>query len=157
MDNGLQGPVSLSPLKELHQSCRYPLLSWSNHSFVSHLHSMSVSGGRLRIPRSGRYYVYAQLYLRYPSVGQQGAPPASQQLVMCVNKKTSYTRPILLLKGVATRHWAPRPEATMQSLHQGALFSLRAGDQLFVSVSSPSILHHPEDASTYFGASRFDP
>ncbi|XP_067085178.1 tumor necrosis factor (ligand) superfamily, member 10 like 3 isoform X2 [Osmerus mordax] len=156
-DSGLQGPVSSSPQRDLHQSCRYPVLSWSNHSMVSHLYNMSMSGGRLRVARSGLYHVYAQLTLHYASLGHQGAPEHSHQLVLCISRKTSYAKPILLLKGVATRRWAPDPEPAVHSLHQGALFSLRAGDQLLVSVSSPAVLHHPEDAASYFGASRYDP
>uniref|UniRef100_A0A4W5LU14 Tumor necrosis factor ligand superfamily member 10 n=1 Tax=Hucho hucho TaxID=62062 RepID=A0A4W5LU14_9TELE len=159
-DSGLQGPISLAPQKDLHQSCRHPVRSWGNQSFGSHLHNMTLSHGRLRIPRSGRYYLYAQVYFRYPSLTHEGGNhhggSSSYQLVQCVYKKTSYARPLQLLKGVGTKCWAPDTEYALHSVYQGGLFELRAGDEIFVSVSSPTVVH-AEDSSSYFGAFRFDP
>ncbi|CAB1333162.1 unnamed protein product [Coregonus sp. 'balchen'] len=159
-DSGLQGPISLAPQKDLHQSCRHPVRSWGNQSFGSHLHNMTLSHGRLRIPRSGRYYLYAQVYFRYPSLTHEGGNhhggTSSYQLVQCVYKKTSYARPLQLLKGVGTKCWAPDTEYALHSVYQGGLFELRAGDEIFVSVSSPTAVH-AEDSSSYFGAFRFDP
>ncbi|XP_010893029.2 tumor necrosis factor (ligand) superfamily, member 10 like 3 [Esox lucius] len=156
-DNGLQGPISLTPQKDLHQSCRHPVWSWGNQSFSSHLRNMTLSHGRLRIPRSGRYYLYSQVYFRYPSLSHdhQGAT-SSYQLVQCVYKKTSYAKPIQLLKGVGTKCWAPDTHHALQSVHQGGLFELKTGDEVFVSVSSP-IAVRTEDSSSYFGAFLFDP
>ncbi|XP_013984948.1 tumor necrosis factor ligand superfamily member 10 [Salmo salar] len=159
-DSSLQGPISLASQKDLHQSCRHPVRSWGNQSFGSHLHNMTLSHGRLRIPRSGRYYLYAQVYFRYPSLTHEGGNhhggTSSYQLVQCVYKKTSYARPLQLLKGVGTKCWAPDTEYALLSVYQGGLFELRAGDEIFVSVSSPTAVH-AEDSSSYFGAFRFDP
>ncbi|XP_030649882.1 tumor necrosis factor (ligand) superfamily, member 10 like 3 [Chanos chanos] len=158
-DSGLQGPISTTPQMDLHQSCRHPVRSWGNQSFGTHLHNMSVSDGRLRIPQSGRYYLYAQVYFRYVSLSsshdQQNLGSASHQVVQCVYKKTAYVRPIQLLKGVGTKCWAPESENALHSIYQGGLFELRAGDEIFVSVSSPTTVH-AEDSSSYFGAFRFD-
>ncbi|KAG7484942.1 hypothetical protein MATL_G00055760 [Megalops atlanticus] len=152
-DSSLQ--VFLTPQADLHQSCRHPLRSWGNQSFGAHLHNMSVSNGRLRVPQDGRYYLYAQVYFRSPWAGEGGQGGAGRELVQCVYKKTSYARPIQLLKGVGTRCWAPDAEYALHSVYQGGLFQLRAGDELFVSVSSPSIVH-ADDSSSYFGAFRLD-
>ncbi|CAB1315921.1 unnamed protein product [Coregonus sp. 'balchen'] len=158
-DSGLHGPISLAPQKDLHQSCLHPVRSWGKQGFGSHLHNMTLSHGRLRIPQSGRYYLYAQVYFRYPSLTHEGGDPhmgtSSYQLVQCVYKKTSYARPIQLLKGVGTKCWAPETEYALHSVYQGGLFELRARDEIFASVSSPTAVH-AEDSSSYFGAFQFD-
>ncbi|XP_072517388.1 tumor necrosis factor (ligand) superfamily, member 10 like 3 isoform X2 [Salminus brasiliensis] len=156
-DSGPQSPTSLTPQADLHQSCRHPVRSWGNQSFGSHLHNMTVSNGRLRIPKAGRYYLYAQVYFRYLTLSSSDRQSSSEshQVVQCVYKKTAYARPIQLLKGVGTKCWAPDSENALHSIYQGGLFELRAGDEIFVSVSSPSAVH-AEDSSSYFGAFCFD-
>uniref|UniRef100_A0A9J8CW76 Tumor necrosis factor ligand superfamily member 10 n=1 Tax=Cyprinus carpio carpio TaxID=630221 RepID=A0A9J8CW76_CYPCA len=156
-DSGLQGTTSLNPQTDLHQSCRHPVRSWGNQSFGSHLHNMTVSNGRLRIPRAGRYYLYGQVYFRYLtlSIDNYHSGSDSHQVVQCVYKKTAYARPIQLLKGVGTKCWSPDSENALHSIYQGGLFELRAGDEIFISVSSPTAVY-AEDSSSYFGAFLFD-
>lgn len=60
-----------------------------------------------------------------------------------------------LLKGVGTKCWAPDAEYALHSVYQGGLFELRAGDEVFVSVSSPTMVN-ADDSSSYFGAFRLD-
>lgn len=153
LDSGVPGLALSPPQPDLHQSCRHPLRSWGNQSFGAHLRNMSLSNGRLRVPRDGRYYLYSQVYFRYPSPGE--GEHGGQQLVQCVYKKTSYARPIQLLKGVGTKCWAPDAEYALHSVYQGGLFKLRAGDEVFVSVSSPGTVT-ADDSSSYFGAFRLD-
>ncbi|KAK3555690.1 hypothetical protein QTP86_029084, partial [Hemibagrus guttatus] len=157
-DNGLQGPTSLTPQRDLHQSCRHLVRSWGNQSFGSHMHNMTLSNGRLQIPQAGRYYLYAQIYFRYLTLsdGKHQSGSESQQVVQCVYKKTAYVQPIQLLKGVGTKCWSPDSENALHSIYQGGMFELRAGDEIFVSVSAPTAVH-AEDSSSYFGAFRFDP
>ncbi|XP_061664205.1 TNF superfamily member 10, like [Syngnathoides biaculeatus] len=145
------------PQLGLHQSCRHVVRSWANRSLGAHLHNMTLSNGRLRVPQDGRYYLYSQVYFRYPSPasGDTDQRSVSHQLVQCVYKKTSYPSPIQLLKGVGTKCWAPEAEYALHSVYQGGLFELRAGDELFVSVSSPTMLN-ADDSSSYFGAFRLD-
>ncbi|XP_023653420.1 tumor necrosis factor ligand superfamily member 10-like [Paramormyrops kingsleyae] len=156
-DSSLQGSSHQfqTPQADLHQSCRHQVRSWGNQSFGSHLHNMSLVNGRLRVPQDGRYYLYSQVYFRYPTPGEGDQDGGSHQLVQCIYKKTSYLRPILLLKGVGTKCWAPDAEYALHSVHQGGLFELRAGDEVFVSVSSPNMVH-ADDSSSYFGAFRLD-
>ncbi|KAG7321427.1 hypothetical protein KOW79_015842 [Hemibagrus wyckioides] len=157
-DNGLQGPTSLTPQRDLHQSCRHLVRSWGNQSFGSHMHNMTLFNGRLQIPQTGRYYLYAQIYFRYLTLsnGEHQSSSESQQVVQCVYKKTAYVQPIQLLKGVGTKCWSPDSENALHSIYQGGMFELRAGDEIFVSVSAPTAVH-AEDSSSYFGAFRFDP
>ncbi|AWO97390.1 putative tumor necrosis factor ligand superfamily member 10-like [Scophthalmus maximus] len=145
------------PTPDLHQSCRHVVRSWANQSFGAHLHNMTLSNGKLRVPQDGRYYLYSQVYFRYPSpaAGDGDQRSVSHQLVQCVYKKTSYPSPIQLLKGVGTKCWAPDAEYALHSIYQGGLFELRAGDELFVSVSSPTMVN-ADDSSSYFGAFRLD-
>ncbi|XP_061524948.1 tumor necrosis factor ligand superfamily member 10-like isoform X2 [Phycodurus eques] len=145
------------PQPGLHQSCRHVVRSWANRSLGAHLHNMTLSNGKLRVPQDGRYYLYSQVYFRYPSPasGDADQRSVSHQLVQCVYKKTSYPSPIQLLKGVGTKCWAPDAEYALHSVYQGGLFELRAGDELFVSVSSPTMLN-ADDSSSYFGAFRLD-
>lgn len=100
----VSGPTSLTPQRDLHQSCRHLVRSWGNQSFGSHMHNMTLSNGRLRIPQTGRYYLYAQIYFRYLTLsnGEHQSSSESQQVVQCVYKKTAYVQPIQLLK-----EWAP--------------------------------------------------
>ncbi|XP_023692983.1 tumor necrosis factor ligand superfamily member 10-like [Paramormyrops kingsleyae] len=151
------GPASTlkAPQPDLHQSCRHPLRSWTSHSFGAHLHNMTLSNGQLRVPQDGRYFLYAQVYFRYPSPSEGDLGSTSHQLIQCVYKKTSYIQPIQLLKGVGTKCWAPDAEYGLHSVYQAGLFELRAGDELFVSVSSPGTVH-ADESSSYFGAFRLD-
>ncbi|NXM88214.1 TNF10 factor, partial [Oenanthe oenanthe] len=135
----------------LSQSCRHSLRHWGHGGLRSHLHNMSYGAGRLRVEQPGKYYVYSQIYFRYPGAGGDSGP----QLVQCIQRQPAHEPPLLLLKGVGTKCWAPAAEFGLQALYQGGLFELRAGDELFVSVSSLAIDSH-DAAATYFGAFRLE-
>lgn len=157
-DTSSQGfPPYPIPTPGLQQSCRHVVRSWANQSFGAHLHNMTLTNGKLRVPQDGRYYLYSQVYFRYPSpaTSEGDQHSVSHQLVQCVYKKTSYPNPIQLLKGVGTKCWSPDAEYALHSVYQGGLFELRAGDELFVSVSSPTMVN-ADDSSSYFGAFRLD-
>lgn len=49
------------PTPGLHQSCRHVVRTWANQSFGAHLHNMTLSNGKLRVPQDGRYYLYSQV------------------------------------------------------------------------------------------------
>ncbi|XP_053554955.1 tumor necrosis factor ligand superfamily member 10 [Bombina bombina] len=138
------------------QSCRFPITNWDFENPLSHKQNMSYQNGKLKIQQDGKYYVYSQIYFRFLKNKAESAPPTSgHQLVQCMNKKTSYINPILLLKGVGTKCWAPNAEYGLHSVHLGGVFELRTGDELFVSVSSLDMIHTDGTAS-YFGAFRLD-
>ncbi|NXS42902.1 TNF10 factor, partial [Balaeniceps rex] len=138
----------------LSQSCRHAIARWEDSTIHSHLQNITYRDGRLRVNQAGKYYVYAQIYFRYPSDGAS-ARVSVPQLVQCINWKTSYSQPILLLKGVGTKCWAPEADYGLHALYQGGLFELKAGDELFVSVSSLAIDYN-DAAASYFGAFRLD-
>ena len=138
----------------LSQSCRHAISRWEDSTIHSHLQNITYRDGRLRVNQAGKYYVYSQIYFRYPSDGAS-ARASVPQLVQCINWKTSYSQPILLLKGVGTKCWAPEADYGLHALYQGGLFELKAGDELFVSVSSLAIDYN-DAAASYFGAFRLD-
>ncbi|NWU51591.1 TNF10 factor, partial [Dromas ardeola] len=138
----------------LSQSCRHAIARWEDSTIHSHLQNITYRDGRLRVNQAGKYYIYSQIYFRYPS-DRAGARVSVPQLVQCINWKTSYSQPILLLKGVGTKCWAPEADYGLHALYQGGLFELKAGDELFVSVSSLAIDYN-DAAASYFGAFRLD-
>ncbi|XP_029463339.1 tumor necrosis factor ligand superfamily member 10-like [Rhinatrema bivittatum] len=141
---------------ELPQSCRHPIQRWERNNVWSHLQNITYHEGRLRVLQDGTYYIYSQIYFRYPNVQERSTYQSTgHQLIQCVHKKTTYLQPILLLKGVGTKCWAPNAEYGLQSVYQGGIFNLRSGDEVFVSVSSLSMVHTDEIAS-YFGTFRVD-
>ncbi|NXY52293.1 TNF10 factor, partial [Ceuthmochares aereus] len=142
------------PFGNLSQSCRHAISRWEDSTIHSHLQNITYRDGRLRVNQAGKYYIYSQIYFRYPSAGA-GARVSVPQLVQCINWKTSYSQPILLLKGVGTKCWAPEADYGLHALYQGGLFELKAGDELFVSVSSLAIDYN-DAAASYFGAFRLD-
>ncbi|XP_021261331.1 tumor necrosis factor ligand superfamily member 10-like [Numida meleagris] len=138
----------------LSQSCRHAITRWEDSTIHSHLQNITYRDGRLRVNQAGKYYVYSQIYFRYSRDGA-GTRVSVPQLVQCINWKTSYSQPILLLKGVGTKCWAPEADYGLHALYQGGLFELKAGDELFVSVSSLAIDYN-DAAASYFGAFRLD-
>ncbi|NWX33434.1 TNF10 factor, partial [Notiomystis cincta] len=134
----------------LSQSCRHAIGHWGHSSPHAHLHDMAYGAGRLRVRRPGKYYVYAQIYFRH-----RGARDSGPQLVQCIQWQPAHGQPVLLLKGVATKCWAPEADYGLHALYQGGLFELKAGDELFVSVSSLAIDSN-DAAASYFGAFQLD-
>lgn len=126
-------------------------MHWGHGSLLSHVQNMTYRAGRLRVEQPGKYYVYAQIYFRYRGAGRDSGP----QLVQCIQWQPAYSPPVLLLKGVGTKCWAPEADYGLHALYQGGLFELKAGDELFVSVSSLAI-DSSDAAASYFGAFRLD-
>ncbi|KAF7237426.1 Tumor necrosis factor ligand superfamily member 10 [Varanus komodoensis] len=145
--------ASARPFGELQRSCQHPLPHWASRTMHTHLQNITYRDGMLQVRQAGRYYVYTQIYFRYPA---EGADPraAGHQLVQCVNRQSASGQNILLLKGVGTKCWAQDATYGLHALYQGGLFELRAGDKLFVSVSSLDINY--DHTGSYFGAFRLD-
>ncbi|XP_039939713.1 tumor necrosis factor ligand superfamily member 10-like [Hirundo rustica] len=135
----------------LSQSCRHAIAHWGHSSLHSHVQNMTYRAGRLRVEQPGKYYVYSQIYFRYRGAGRDSGP----QLVQCIQWQPAHSPPVLLLKGVGTKCWAPEADYGLHALYQGGLFELKAGDELFVSVSSLAIDSN-DAAASYFGAFRLD-
>eukprot|EP00062_Callorhinchus_milii_P000750 gi/632936143/ref/XP_007892566.1/ PREDICTED: tumor necrosis factor ligand superfamily member 10-like [Callorhinchus milii] len=152
----IRSPAPHDPaLFRFHQSCRH-LLHWDVGSGFSHIHNMTMRHGKLQASQPGRYYIYSQTYFRYQQQQHSDEGPGSErQLVQCVHKKTSYASPTLLMKAVGTKCWAAEAEYGLNSLYQGGLFELKAGDEIFVTVSDPDVIDTNGDSS-YFGSFRLD-
>nr|XP_020651487.1 tumor necrosis factor ligand superfamily member 10-like [Pogona vitticeps] len=145
-------PGSRGLFGELQQSCQHPVYQWKNATMHAHLQNVTYLDGKLQVHQPGRYYVYAQIYFRYPTESAH-VRSSSRQLVQCVNLQSSYGQNSLLLKGVGTKCWAQDATYGLYALYQGGLFDLKAGDKLFVSVSSLDI-NYNDEAGSYFGAFR---
>uniref|UniRef100_A0A8C5PHR7 Tumor necrosis factor ligand superfamily member 10 n=1 Tax=Leptobrachium leishanense TaxID=445787 RepID=A0A8C5PHR7_9ANUR len=149
-------PLSVeSTLGQPFQSCRFPIKNWDDNDPLSHVQNMNYKGGQLKIIQDGKYYVYSQIYFKYPNEQPGASSTANHELVQCINKKTSYVNPILLLKGIGTKCWASNAMYGLHSIHHGGVFELRSGEELFVSVSAQDLVH-AEGASTFFGAFKLD-
>nr|XP_056715646.1 tumor necrosis factor ligand superfamily member 10-like [Euleptes europaea] len=138
---------------ELPQSCQLPIPYWANRTMHSHLQNLSYQDGKLQVSQPGKYYIYAQIYFRYPTEGMT-SQAVGHQLVQCINLQSNNGQTITLLKGVGTKCWAQDATYGLHALYQGGLFDLRAGDRLFVSVSTLDINYDEE--GSYFGAFRLD-
>ncbi|XP_072126792.1 TNF superfamily member 10, like isoform X1 [Mobula birostris] len=141
-------------------SCRH-LVKWGIGKGLSYIRNMTINHGKLRASQMGRYYVYSQTFFKYKHKDTAGyedhsVKPNEQLLVQCIYKmSTSYPTPILLMKSVGTKCWAANAEYGMNSIYQGGLFELEAGDEIFVTISDRELMDDNE-ASSYFGSFRLD-
>ncbi|KAM6427479.1 tumor necrosis factor ligand superfamily member 10-like [Liasis olivaceus] len=148
-------PGGLGPaFWDLQQSCQHPIAHWASGTLHTHLQNLTYQDGQLRVSQAGKYYVYAQIYFRYPAE-RASARSLSHQLVQCINLQRTYGQTILLLKGVGTKCWTQDAAYGLHALYQGGLFDLKVGDKLFVSVSSLDV-NYDDEAGSYFGAFRLD-
>uniref|UniRef100_A0A8C5SZP0 Tumor necrosis factor ligand superfamily member 10 n=1 Tax=Laticauda laticaudata TaxID=8630 RepID=A0A8C5SZP0_LATLA len=136
------------------QSCQHPIRHWASRTMHAHLQNLTYQDGQLQVSQAGKYYVYAQIYFRYPTEGAD-ARSLGHQLVQCINLQSVYGQTILLLKGVGTKCWQQDAAYGLHALYQGGLFDLKAGDKLFVSVSSLDV-NYDDEAGSYFGVFRLD-
>ncbi|XP_066520522.1 tumor necrosis factor ligand superfamily member 11-like [Hoplias malabaricus] len=131
------------------------------------LHHFGYHNGRILARKSGLYYVYAKTCFRYydilevvPESGKrlQTESPSDEgvQLIQYVyHERLSHsllTRPALLMKSGNTWQWK-RGTYHMCCQQQSGVFSIQAGEGLYVSVSNSWMLD-PEAEGSYFGAFR---
>ncbi|XP_070616189.1 tumor necrosis factor ligand superfamily member 10-like [Erythrolamprus reginae] len=143
-----------SEFRDLQQSCQHPIRHWASRTMHAHLQNLTYQDGQLQVSQAGKYYVYAQIYFRYPTEGAD-ARFLGHQLVQCLNLQSVRGQTMLLLKGVGTKCWQQDAAYGLHALYQGGLFDLKAGDKLFVSVSSLDV-NYDDEAGSYFGAFRLD-
>ncbi|XP_072451192.1 TNF superfamily member 10, like [Chiloscyllium punctatum] len=140
------------------QSCRH-LVKWGFEKGLAYVQNMTINHGKLRVSETGKYYIYAQTYFRYQHKAVADDEdfseiPNEQQLVQCIYKMTTtYASPILLMKGVGTKCWAANAEYGLNSIYQGGLFQMKAGDEIFVTVSDIRLMDD-DVSSNYFGSFR---
>ena len=73
-------PSFPTPAPGLHQSCRHVVRSWANQSFGAHLHNMTLTNGKLRVPQDGRYYLYSQVCPAVPPSAEDRRRPLTRPL-----------------------------------------------------------------------------
>lgn len=112
---------------------------------------MTLSNGKLRVNQDGFYYLYANICFRHHETS--GSVPADYLQLMVYVVKTSIKFPSShnLMKGGSTKNWSGNSEFHFHSINVGGFFKLRAGEEISVQVSNPSLLDPDQDA-TYFGA-----
>ncbi|KAK6473720.1 CD40 ligand-like [Huso huso] len=102
------------------------------------------STGSLRIKRPGNYYIYSQTTF----VKKPRASPFSQ----CIVQKDISGKETPLLRSYSTpgRDVAAKPYPELHTLYQGAVFTLKEDDRVYVNVSDLSVLHW-NGTATLFG------
>ena len=108
------------------------LKDWDPHNTNSHLEGvMTYSGGKLTVPTTGVYYIYAQFYFR---------DTEGRIHVQVNNKLVILMEPSYKDKG---------PEETLES---GGLFKLKAGDVINLKLHHGPATIFMKSSHTYFGA-----
>ncbi|EDM02337.1 tumor necrosis factor (ligand) superfamily, member 11 [Rattus norvegicus] len=132
-------------------SHKVSLSSWYHDRGWAKISNMTLSNGKLRVNQDGFYYLYANICFRHHETS--GSVPADYLQLMVYVVKTSIKIPSShnLMKGGSTKNWSGNSEFHFYSINVGGFFKLRAGEEISVQVSNPSLLDPDQDA-TYFGA-----
>ncbi|XP_043921235.1 CD40 ligand [Protopterus annectens] len=102
--------------------------------------------GYVRIGDPGLYYVYSQISF-CENTSSQSREPFVQYIYL---KKANLVKKMLLLKGAHAQSSYKDQSCGLHSIHQGGVFDLSNGDELFVNVTDASRVNYSE-GSTYFG------
>lgn len=103
---------------------------WSRASPSSHLAGgMTYTNGKLKVPISGRYYIYAQMYMR---------DNQHRILIMVNNKAVTMIQPMV----TATSE---------ETVFTAGVFELTADDFVLLKVAAHPIQVYMSEAHCYFG------
>ncbi|MGH0133357.1 UNVERIFIED_CONTAM: hypothetical protein FKN15_077362 [Acipenser sinensis] len=131
------------------------MIYWDSSNGLAHIHNMSYSDGKIKVNQEGLYYVYAKTCFRHNlEVSEElRAVENGIQLLQYVyhTKHTRQHENLLLMKSGSVKHWNKHVKFRFYCIHQGGLFPLKSGDDLFVKVSYASLLDPTQEAS-YLGA-----
>ncbi|XP_033864719.1 tumor necrosis factor ligand superfamily member 11-like [Acipenser ruthenus] len=131
------------------------MIYWDSSNGLAHIHNMSYSDGKIKVNQEGLYYVYAKTCFRHNlEVSEElRAVENGIQLLQYVyhTKHTRQHENLLLMKSGSVKHWNRHVKFRFYCIHQGGLFPLKSGDDLFVKVSYASLLDPTQEAS-YLGA-----
>nr|XP_034354610.1 tumor necrosis factor ligand superfamily member 11 isoform X2 [Arvicanthis niloticus] len=132
-------------------SHKVSLSSWYHDRGWAKISNMTLSNGKLRVNQDGFYYLYANICFRHHETS--GNVPTDYLQLMVYVVKTSIKIPSShnLMKGGSTKNWSGNSEFHFYSINVGGFFKLRAGEEISIQVSNPSLLDPDQDA-TYFGA-----
>ncbi|XP_051051729.1 tumor necrosis factor ligand superfamily member 11 [Phodopus roborovskii] len=132
-------------------SHKVSLSSWYHDRGWAKIFNMTLSNGKLRVNQDGFYYLYANICFRHHETSGALATEYLQLMVYVVKTSVKIPSSHNLMKGGSTKYWAGNSEFHFYSINVGGLFKLRAGEEISVQVSNPSLLDPDQDA-TYFGA-----
>ncbi|XP_041116114.1 tumor necrosis factor ligand superfamily member 11-like [Polyodon spathula] len=135
------------------------MIYWDSSNGLAHIHNMSYSDGKIKVNQEGLYYVYAKTCFRHNlEVSEElRAVENGIQLLQYVYhvKHTRQHENLLLMKSGSVKHWNKHVKFRLYCIHQGGLFPLKSGDDLFVKVSYASLLDPTQEAS-YLGAFKLE-
>ncbi|XP_051016818.1 tumor necrosis factor ligand superfamily member 11 [Acomys russatus] len=132
-------------------SHKVSLSSWYYDRGWAKISNMTLSNGKLRVNQDGFYYLYANVCFRHHETSGDLATEYLQLMVYVVKTSIKIPSSHNLMKGGSTKYWSGSSEFHFYSINVGGFFKLRAGEEISVQVSNPSLLDPDQDA-TYFGA-----
>uniref|UniRef100_A0A8C5JUT0 Tumor necrosis factor ligand superfamily member 11 n=2 Tax=Jaculus jaculus TaxID=51337 RepID=A0A8C5JUT0_JACJA len=132
-------------------SRKVSLSSWYYDRGWAKISNMTLSNGKLRVNHDGYYYLYANICFRHHETSGDLATEYLQLMAYVTKTSIKFPSSHTLMKGGSTKYWSGNSEFHFYSINVGGLFKLRAGEEISVEVSNPSLLDPDQDA-TYFGA-----
>ncbi|XP_067852818.1 CD40 ligand-like [Heptranchias perlo] len=123
-----------------------PIKHWMDQGFPAFTRNINYANGKLVITEPGLYYVYCQVSFRLTS--KKTASTSNVPFVQYIYLQRTLTQSTLLMK--ASKTPVDKNQASsFNSVNEGGVFEFKKGDQLFVTVTDPSLLSY--DKATYFG------
>nr|XP_056714981.1 CD40 ligand [Euleptes europaea] len=118
------------------------VLQWTEAVYAPSDDAFSYQGGKLKVTRGGRYYIYAQVTFCVKSLLHA---PFSVYMYLHLPSETDQ----LLLKGVRTPGRSDNI-CSLQSVHLGRVIELQQGHTVFINVTDSSKVNY-DHGNTYFG------
>ncbi|XP_053551651.1 tumor necrosis factor ligand superfamily member 15 [Bombina bombina] len=154
--NNVEKPrAHLTGTKQDYSSQQNQTLQWEHYRGLAFTEfGMEYSNRSLHIPKTGYYYIYAQVSFR--SVGYECSAndqKASRkkfisQMIAKIND--NYPEPEVLLSG--TKSLCEKESEMHHPIYLGALLYMMEGDQIMVNVSDIKLVDVTVEHRTYFGA-----
>ncbi|KAM8952353.1 CD40 ligand [Pelodytes ibericus] len=120
------------------------VLQWMSKGYASMTHNITYTNDKLEVEVPGVYYVYSQVSFCVNTIQSSRAP-----FVQYIYLHRQHETDKLLLKG-ANADFSQTGECALHSIQQGAVFTFKQHDQLYVNVTDTSRMNYSPGA-TYFG------
>ncbi|XP_053330021.1 CD40 ligand [Spea bombifrons] len=120
------------------------VLQWMSKGYATMRQQIAYSNGKLKVEIPGVYYVYSQVSFCVNTKQSSRAP-----FLQYIYLRRQHEMDKLLLKG-AKAIPSQTGDCSLHSLQQGAVFTLKQNDQLFVNVTDSSYINY-SPGLTYFG------
>ena len=129
----------------------HKITSWISDGDVTHRRHVTYNNGCLVIPTDGLYYVYTQVHFVEYQLFSERHGGDSQRVSHFLFRFNPFYPSVgeeRLLQSSESKSWAR--DVFEHTSYLGATFHLRAGDEIYVAVSDPTLLHG-DFKSSYFG------